>query len=365
MAMEIGIPAETRADEYRVGLTPQGVSLLTQTGHRCYVEGEAGKGADFHDTAYERAGAQIVYDVREVYGRADMILKVGSLTTNELALLREGQIVCTFWHLATRPREVIQTLIDKRISAVAYETIQQEDGELSVLHPLSEIAGRMAPQIAARWLQNDGGGSGILISGIAGVPPVDVSILGAGTVGINAARAFLGLGARVLVLDRKPERLEHIVERFEGRIATLVAYESNIAQAVRLSNVLVGAVLVPGARAPIVVTRDMVRSMRPRSVILDISIDQGGCVETSRPMTHDNPVFVEEEVIHYCVPNMPGVVAHTATQAYVNAALLYIQEVADLGVEEAMTTDPALMRGVAVHNGRIYNENLASLLERN
>src|SRR5512142_2024493 len=215
--MEIGIPVEPHQGEYRVGLTPQGVQFMTQAGHRCYIERGAGQGAGFEDTVYEKAGARIVYDVQEVYGRADLILKVGAPTTNELALLREHQTVCAFWHLAACPREVTHTLIDKRVTAVAYETIQREDGCLPVLHPLSEIAGRMAPQIAARLLQNDGGGSGILISGIAGIPPTDVCILGGGTVGINAAQTFLGLGARVLVLDKQLERLQFIEERFAGR----------------------------------------------------------------------------------------------------------------------------------------------------
>ncbi len=362
--MEIGIPVEPHQGEYRVGLTPQGVTFLAQAGHRCYVERGAGQGAGFQDTAYEKAGARIVYDVQEVYGRADLILKVGTPTANELALLRQNQTVCAFWHLAACPREVTQTLVETRVTAVAYETIQRDDGCLPVLHPLSEIAGRMAPQIAARLLQNDGGGSGILISGIAGIPPIDVCILGGGTVGINAALTFLGLGARVLVLDQRLDRLQLIEERFEGRIATMIAYESNIARVVAFANVLVGAVLVPGARAPVLVTREMVRSMRPRSVILDFSIDQGGCVETSRPMTHKDPVFVEENVIHYCVPNVPGVVARTATQAYLNAALPYIQKIADLGVEAAAEADPTLKRGIAVHNGQVMNKNLAALLER-
>jgi alanine dehydrogenase len=361
--MDIGIPAEIHSKEYRVGLTPQGVRLLTQAGHRCYVQRGAGAGAGFMDTDYERAGARIVYAAEEAYSRADLVLKVGAPTLSELDLMGEGLSICAFWHLATQPREVIQALRDRKISAVAYETIQRDDGMLPVLRPLSEIAGRMAPQIAARWLQNDGGGSGVLISGLPGIPPIDVCMLGAGVVGLNAARAFVGLGARVFVLDNDLARLQYIDEQFGGRVVTMISYDFNIARVVKFAHVLVTGVLEPGARAPILVTRQMVRAMRPRSVILDITIDQGGCVETSRPTTHDDPVFVEEGVIHYCVPNMPGVVARTATHAYLNAAWPYIQALANLGTQSAMEADPALRRGVMVHDSQVLNKNLAMLLE--
>ncbi|HEC24331.1 MAG TPA: alanine dehydrogenase [Chloroflexi bacterium] len=360
--MDIGIPVERHLDEYRVGLTPRGVYLLTQAGHRCYIEQGAGEGAGFEDRDYERAGGRIVYGAQEVYQRADLVLKVGSPSQEELEIARDEQTICAFWHLAARPRELTQALLQKGITAIAYETIQREDGKLPVLYPLSEIAGRMAPQVAARWLQNDGGGSGVLISGIAGIPPVEVCILGAGTVGTNAAVAFHGLGARISVLDRDLERLQSIEERFQGQVSTMVSYDFNIARALKSARILVGAVLVPGERAPVLVTREMVRLMRPRSVILDISIDQGGCVETSRPMTHRDPVFVEEGIIHYCVPNMPGVVARTATNAYLNAAWPYIRRLADEGTQAAIEADPDLRRGVAVHDGQIYNERLAALV---
>lgn|SRR5574341_723438 len=360
--MEIGIPAEQEPNEYRVGMTPQGVHLLTQAGHRCYVEQGAGRGAGFDDTDYERAGGRIVYGTREVYQRADLVARVGAPAHAELDLLREEQTICAFWHLAARRREVVQALIQKQITAIAYETIQNENGVLPVLRPLSEIAGRMTPQIAARWLQNDGGGSGILISGIAGIPPIDVCILGGGTVGINAARAFVGLGARVFVLDKDLDRLQQIEETFGDRVVTMVAYDFNIARVVKFAHVLIGCVLVPGERAPVIVSREMVRTMRPRSVIIDVSIDQGGCVETSRLMSHADPVFVDEGVIHYCVPNMSSVVARTATHAYLNAAWPFIQQVADLGIQNAIDSNPALERGVAVHAGQITNPSLAALL---
>ncbi len=361
--MDISIPAERQISEYRVGLTPEGARLLSQAGHRVFVERGAGQGAGYSDADYEAAGARTVYNAQEVYQRADLVLKVAAPTPDELDELRDGQTICAFWHLAVRPRPVLATLLERNISAVAYETIQREDGILPVLQPLSEIAGRMAPQVAARWLQNDGGGRGILLSGIAGVPPPEVVILGAGGVGYNAARVFYNLGARVLVLDKSLEKLQAVDRHFDGRIATMVAHQSNVERVVRFANVLVGAVLVAGARAPILVTHKMVQTMQPQSVILDVSIDQGGCVETSRPTTHANPVFVEDNVIHYCVPNMPSLVARTATRAYLDAAWPYIWFLAGRGTEEAMELNAEIRRGVAVHNGQVLNPALAGLLE--
>jgi alanine dehydrogenase len=254
--MDIGIPAEVMTDEFRVGLTPRGVSLLTQAGHRCYIERGAGEGAGFANQDYERAGGLIVYGAQEVYQRADFVLKVGCPTLAELDAAPEGQTICAFWHLAARAHDLIPTLVERRITAIAYEAIQTDDGLLPVLHPLSQIAGRMSPQIAAHWLQNDGGGSGVLISGIAGIPPVTVCILGAGVVGTNAAIAFHGLGARVTVLDNDMARLQQIEGHFQGQVTTMVAYNFNIARAVRNARVLIGAVLERGHRAPVLVTRE-------------------------------------------------------------------------------------------------------------
>lgn len=361
--MEIGIPLERKPGEYRVGLTPQWVSLLTRAGHRCYIEQGAGKGVGFEDTDYIRVGGKVVYNPEEVYQRADLLLKVGFPINSELGMLRDGQTVCAFWHLAAQPREVMQTLVDKRITAVAYEAIQRDDGVMPVLLPLSEIAGRMIPQLAARWLQNDGGGRGILLSGIPGTPAADVCILGAGTVGVNAARAFLGLGAHVIVLDKSLERLRYIDTHFSGQVTTMLAYDYNIARVLTFANVFVAAVLVPGERTPIVVTRKMVSSMRPRSIILDIDIDQGGCVETSRPTTHHDPVYVEENVIHYCVPNITGVVARTATAAHLNGAWPYVDKLVREGFAAA-EHDSALKRGIVAHDGELLNPKLTSRLER-
>lgn len=360
--MYVGIPTERNTSEYRVGLTPQGVRLLSQAGNTLLIEQGAGQGAGFSDLDFERAGARIVYGPAEIWERSDMVLKVGSPTLEELGMTREGQTICAFWHLAARPREVMTALIDRRISVVAYEMIQTSDGRLPILHPLSQIAGRMAPQIAARWLQNDGGGSGVLISGIPGVPPIDVAIIGAGVVGMNAADAFHRMGARVFLLDNSLEKLQQIEERYDGRIVTMVAYDFNIERVVKFAHVVVGAVHVPVERAPVVITREMVRTMRPRTVLMDFAIDQGGCVETSRLTSHANPVFIEENVIHYCVPNVPGVVARTATHAYLNAAWPYCQQLAYGGVEAAMQDNAALRHGVAVYNGEVLNPSLARLV---
>lgn len=360
--MYVGIPTERNTSEYRVGLTPQGVRLLSQAGNILMIEQGAGQGAGFSDLDFERAGARIVYGPAEIWERSDMVLKVGSPTLEELTMAREEQTICAFWHLAARPREIMTTLIERRISAVAYEMIRTDDGRLPILHPLSQIAGRMAPQIAARWLQNDGGGSGVLISGIPGVPPIDVVIIGAGTVGMNAADAFHRLGARVFVLDHSLEKLQQIEDRYDGRIVTMIAYDFNIERVVKFAHVVVGAVHVPVERAPVVLTREMVRSMRPRTVLMDFAIDQGGCVETSRLTSHANPVFVEENVIHYCVPNVPGVVARTATHAYLNAAWTYCQQLAYGGVAAAMEDNEALRHGVAVHQGQVLNPSLARLV---
>ena len=363
--MDIGVPRERRANEYRVGLTPAGVELLTHAGHACYVETDAGRGAGFSDVDYQRAGARTVFSMQEAYGRADLVLKVGRPTDEEVEALREGSILMGFLHLAAGRRERVEGLLEKRITAIAYETIETDDGRLPVLAPLSQAAGRMVPQIAGTLLQNDRGGKGILLAGVPGVPPAEVVIIGAGTFGTAAARAFLGLGASVYVLDRDLANLQRIddIREAGGRAITMVSHPFNVRKVARFADVLIGAVLVPGARAPIVVTREMVRSMKPRSLIMDISIDQGGCVETSRPTTHRDPTFVEENVIHYCVPNMTAVVARTATHAFNNAAWPFIFEIAGHGLDAALDRLTALRRGVATRDGRIVNAVLASALD--
>ncbi len=356
--MDIGIPRERRESEYRVGLTPIGVQLLTAEGHAVYVEHRAGLGAGFSDRDYEQAGARIAYQPQEAYGRADLVLKVARPTAEESEWLREGQTLMGLLHLAAARRSRVDALVEKQVTAVGYEMIQNEDGSLPVLTPLSQVAGRMLVQVAATVLQNDKGGKGILLSGVPGVPPADVVIIGAGTVGTDAARAFLDIGATVHVLDRDLQRLRHLDATLHGRAITMVAHEFNVRKVVKFADVLIGAVLIPGQRAPILITREMVKTMRPRSVIIDVSVDQGGCVETSRPTTHATPTFVEEGIIHYCVPNLPAVVARTATHAFNNAAWPYIQAVARLGIDAALEADPALARGVNTRHGQIVNPAL-------
>ena len=358
--MNIGIPKERRDLERRVGLTPYGVDLLTRAGHICYVETEAGLGAGFTDYHYERAGGRIVYSGEEAYGRADLVLKAVRPTDEEMEWLLEGQILAGFLHLASARRRKIKVLLEKRITAIAYEMIEEDDGTLPVLHTMSEVAGRMAPQLAATFLQSDHGGRGVLLSGVPGIPPARVAILGAGVLGTNAARAFYGLGAHVYVLDRSLEKLRQIDQQFNGCITTMVAYPFNIARVARFVEVLIGAILTPGARAPIIVTREMVRSMKKGAIILDFSIDQGGCVETSRPTTLRDPIFIEEGVVHFCVPNVPGAVPRTATHAFNNAVWPCIRHIAEMGLEQALEELPALARGVATKDGKILNEPLAA-----
>jgi alanine dehydrogenase len=361
--MHIGVPRERHVDEHRVGLTPAGIELLAAAGHVCSVESDAGRGAGFSNVDYERAGGRIVYSTEEAHGRADLVFRVGPVTEEEVAWLRPGAIVAGFLHLAARRRTVVETFLQKEITAIAYETIQQ-DGALPVLTPLSQAAGRMVPQVAATLLQNDHGGKGILLGGVPGVPPAEVVIIGAGTLGAEAARAFLGIGATVYLLDRDLARLQQIDHMCSGarRPVMMVAHPFNVSKTVKFADVLVGAILVPGARTPVVVTRAMVKSMKPRSVILDVAIDQGGCVETSRPTTHRDPTFVEEGMIHYCVPNMTAVVARTATHAFNNAMWPFMWEVARSGLDEAFARMPALKRGVATHRGHVINAALAAHL---
>jgi len=358
--MNIGIPKQRRDLERRVGLTPQGIELLTRAGHICYVETGAGLGAGFTDYHYERAGGHIVYSGEEVYGRADMVLKAVRPTEEELEWLQEGQIITGFLHLSAARHHKVEALLERRITAIAYETIEEDNGTLPVLRTMSEVAGRMAPQLAATYLQSDHGGRGVLLSGVPGIPPARVVILGAGVLGTNAARTFLGLGADVFVLDRNLERLREIDQQFNGHITTMVSYPFNIARVARFAEVLIGAILTPGARAPIIVPREIVRTMKRGAVILDFSIDQGGCVETSRPTTLRDPVFIEEGIVHFCVPNVPGAVPRTATHAFNNAVWPYIRRIGEVGLEQALEELSALARGIATRDGKIVNEALAA-----
>lgn len=357
--MNIGIPKERRPFEFRVGLPPAGVEILIQHGHQVYVEHEAGLGGGFDDHEFEAAGARIVYSPEEVFVRADLMLKVARPLKEELNWLRPNTTLAGFLHLASAREDKTEVLLEKKITSIAYEQIQHSDGSLPVLRALSQIGGAMAAQIAARLLQNNWGGKGILMGGVPGVPPAEVVVLGAGTVGTYATQMFLGMGAHVTVIDQNLHALQVLWDRFPG-IVTMISTRRNIERAAAFADVLVGAVLTPGQRAPILVTREMVRAMKPRSVVMDISIDQGGCIETSRPTTHDHPVFVEEGVLHYCVPNMPGAVARTATHAFVNAAMTYILEIANAGSAQAIAQNPAIAKAVNTHNGQLLHLTLLS-----
>lgn len=352
--MNIGIPKERRPLEFRVGLSLSAVHMLTERGHMCYVEHEAGLGAGFSDQEFELAGARIVYSALEVFGRADLLIKVTRPVLEEINWLRPGTSVAGLLHLNSARQDKINLLLENKITAIALEQIQLDDGRVPVRIALAQIGGQMVPQIAARLLQNEAGGKGILLGGVAGVPPAEVVIIGAGEVGICATKAFVGLGAHVTVLDIDISTLQRIHER-HGGIVTIISNPVNIARACVYADVLIGAVLVPGERTPIVVTRPMVQSMKPRSVIMDISIDEGGCIATSRPTTHDQPTYIEDGIIHYCVPNMAGVVARTSTHAYINAALPFLQEIADKGIEAAITENSAIEKGINTHNGQIVH----------
>jgi len=349
--MNIGIPKERRPFEFRVGLTPAGVQMLVEQGHICYVEHEAGLAAGFVDQEYENAGARIVYSPHEVFGRADLLLKVARPTLEEINWLRPGSAVAGLLHLTSARQEKIEALLKSQITAIAFEQVSLSDGTMPIRRPLATIGGVMVPQIAARLLQTDAGGKGMLLGGVVGVPPAEVVIIGAGVTGTAATKGFVGMGAHVTVLDTNIAALERLYDHFPS-VLTLISNPINLRRVLSYADVLVGAVLVPHQRSPIVITREMVKLMKPRSIIIDMSIDEGGCVETSRPTTHDRPTYIEEGVVHYCVPNVPSVIARTATYAYVNAAFPYIQELANKGVERAIQEDSALGVAVATHRGQ-------------
>lgn len=352
--MYIGIPKESRPFEYRVGLSPAGVEILSQNGHQVFVQHEAGLGSGFSDQEYEKAGARIAYSAEEVLGRAGLVLKIARPIKQEVEWLKDGSILAGLLHLASSSQDQIDLLLEKKITALAYEQIKDVSGALVVLRPFSLMCGAMIPQIAARLLQNNWGGKGILLSGLPGVPPAEVVIIGGGVVGASAARSLAGVGAHVTVIDKNIAALEAITERFPN-VVTMISTRRNIERATAYADVVIGAVLVSGQRAPIVITRDMVRAMKPRSVIIDVSIDEGGCVETSRPTTHEFPTFVEEGVVHYCVPNIPGVVGRTASHVFLNAAIPYIVEVANKGIEVVMKEYPSIESAINTHDGKLLN----------
>jgi alanine dehydrogenase len=354
----VGVPREIKDNEYRVALTPEGARELADAGHTVLIEEGAAEGSALPVDRYKRAGAQFVATAEDVWRQADMVLKVKEPQPADYDFMREGQILFTYLHLAAS-KELTEVLLQRKVSAVAYETVQLEDGRLPLLAPMSEIAGRMAPHVGARLLEKEYGGRGILMGGVSGVRPAKVLVLGAGMAGSNAAWIAAGMEAEVTVIDKNLDKLRYIDEIHRGRIVTLMSDRLTLEQRVKEADVLIGTVLVPGARAPKLVTREMVASMRPGSVIIDISIDQGGCVETSRMTTHSDPTYVEQGVVHYCVGNMPGAVPNTSTYALTNVTLPYALAIAEHGLDEAARLDGALARGVNTYRGSPTNEAVA------
>ncbi|MCM3469753.1 alanine dehydrogenase [Brevibacillus borstelensis] len=360
--MIIRVPKELKNNENRVGLTPAGVSAYRQAGHRVLVETLAGAGSGFFDEDYLAAGAEIFSSAREVWQHADMICKVKEPLPEEYAYFRENLILFTYLHLAPE-RELTAELCAKKVVAIAYETIQTDDGSLPLLMPMSEVAGRMSVQIGAQFLEKPHGGKGILLGGVPGVPPAHVVIVGGGIVGTNAARMAVGMGARVTLLDIHAGRLRELDDLFRGRLHTLMSNHYNIAEAVQSADLLIGAVLIPGARAPKLVTEEMVKSMAPGSVIVDVAIDQGGSIETiDRITTHSDPTYVKHGVVHYAVANMPGAVPRTSTIALTNVTIPYGLMIANKGYRTAIAQSRALARGVNVLNGHVVYEAVARSL---
>ena len=359
--MIIGVPKEIKNEEYRVGMTPMAASVLTQAGHRVLIQTTSGEGSGFGDNEYADAGAKVVGSAKEVFSQADMIYKVKEPISSEYPLLKRDQILFTYLHLAAA-EELTHALMDGGVSTIAYETVQLSDGILHLLSAMSQIAGKLAIQKAAQYLEKMNKGRGKLLGGVPGVPPSTVVIVGCGTVGANAAQTALGMGARVIIIDIDVNRLRYLSEVLHGRLETLVSNPYNIANAVKEADVVIGAVLVKGNKAPIVVTRDMVKNMKPGSVIVDVAVDQGGCIETTHPTSHSDPVFIIDGVIQYCVSNIPGIVPRTSTQALCNATLPYALRLANQGFVKAIKGDEALAKGVNTFNGHLTSEPVSRAL---
>ncbi|RJP66763.1 MAG: alanine dehydrogenase [Candidatus Abyssobacteria bacterium SURF_17] len=356
--MIIGVPREIKTDEKRVAITPAGVSAFVGNKHVVLVEKDAGVGSGILDDAYTAAGAQICADVKEIWERADMIIKVKEPLEPEFPLMRKGQVIFTYLHLAA-DRALTEKLIQKKVIAIAYETIQLDDGTLPLLAPMSEVAGRLSIQMGAYCLEAKNGGSGILLPGVSGVPPAKVVIIGAGIAGASACSVAVGIGARVSILDINPARLRYIHDIMQGHISTLMSNPASVEQAVAGADLVIGAVLIPGSRAPKLITRAMLKRMRRGSALVDIAIDQGGSCETSHPTTHTNPTYIEEGVVHYCVANMPGAVPRTSTYALTNATLQYGLDLANKGWERAVKDNPILKKGVNIAEGNVTHCGVA------
>ncbi|MEM9055882.1 MAG: alanine dehydrogenase [Pseudomonadota bacterium] len=359
--MHIGVPKEIKNHEYRVGLTPAGVREFVSHGHTVVVETAAGNGIGVTDEQFVAAGASIAGSAADVFAAGEMIIKVKEPQPNECRMLREGQVLFTYLHLAPDPTQT-QLLVESGATAIAYETVTDRHGGLPLLSPMSEVAGRMSIQAGAHCLEKANGGSGVLLGGVPGVAAANVAVIGGGVVGINAARMAMGLGAQVTVLERSPERLVALDKDFGPLLRTIFSTEESLEEHVRNADLVVGAVLIPGAAAPKLVHREDLSNMRPGSVVVDVAIDQGGCFETSKPTTHAEPTYVVENIVHYCVANMPGGVAHTSTYALTNATLPFALRLADRGYRDAMLADPHLLEGLNVHEGKVTYEAVATAL---
>jgi alanine dehydrogenase len=358
MSYVIGVPKEVKVDEYRVAMIPVGVDELTRAGHRVLIQAGAGQGSGISDEQYHAYGAEIVASAAEIWGRADLIVKVKEPMAAEWPLMRSGQVVFTYFHFAA-DRKLTDAVIRSGITAIAYETIRDRNGNLPLLTPMSEVAGRMSIQEGAKFLERPFEGRGILLGGVPGVLPANVVVLGGGVVGANAAKVAAGLGANVILLDINVDRLRYIDDIMPPNVTTLYSDRHNILDSLQNADLLIGSVLIPGAKAPYLVRREDLKRMPRRSVIIDVAIDQGGCVESSRPTTHSQPTFIEEDVVHYCVTNMPGAVGRTSTYALTNVTLPYVLQMARKGLDQAIHNNPALTPGVNIHAGKVTNPAVA------
>jgi alanine dehydrogenase len=357
-SMIVGVPKEVKDHETRVGLVPSGVTALREAGHEVLVETHAGEGSTLSNDEYARAGATILPAASEVWSRADLIVKVKEPQPSEYAFFRSGLTLFTYLHLAPLP-ELTGRLLDSGVTGIAYETIVERDGSLPLLTPMSEVAGRLAVQVGAQYLERPNGGRGILLSGVPGVAPANVVILGGGVVGTNAAKVALGMGAHVTVIDRSLHRLRELDDIFNGMAVTLASNTWTISETLKLSDLVIGAVLIPGAAAPRIVRREMIANMRRGSVVVDVAIDQGGCFETSHPTTHTDPIYFVDNVLHYCVSNMPAAVPHTSTFALTNATFPYLLELANKGIERACAEHSGLCAGLNTWRGQVTHPGVA------
>ena len=357
--MKVGVPKEVKNHEYRVAITPAGVNELTRAGQEVFIEAGAGAGSSIPDEDFAAAGAKVLLSADEVWGASDLVLKVKEPVPQEYHRMREGQVLFTYLHLAAS-RECTDALLSRKVTSVAYETVQLPDGSLPLLAPMSEVAGRMAPQVGAHHLQRDGGGRGVLMGGVSGVYAAKVVVLGAGVSGMNAAAIALGMQAEVLLLDKNIARLRSADAIYQGHLQTVASNAYEIERAVIDADLVIGAVLVPGAKAPMLISNELVSRMKQGSVLVDIAIDQGGCFEDSRPTTHAEPTFTVHNSVFYCVANMPGAVPHTSTYALTNVTIPYAVELASRGWRDALRADPALAAGLSTHDGVLTSEPVAA-----